>query len=175
MKETSILTLWQNWNHINNLIEMRAATFKNVQRLSERQIKENLKIEFGSDYPAHWRDMIVKPLVDQVCKLGGYDSVEVSGPFGIGARVRASFFKNETKESVADISFEPNLSVDSINKENAILSKIDYSSSSNQFKVGTVGEINGFNFGRIELDNDFTASQILPLLDIVSSVDDKKD
>lgn len=173
MKETSILSLWQRWNYVYHLIEKRSVTMRNIRHLSEEEITEELTKEFGNEYPTHWLDMIAKPLGEEICKAGGFDKVSVEGPFGIGSRVRLSFFKNGEDNPSADICVEPELSIKSVNNENSILTKIDYSTNTGEFKPGTVGSMNGLNFGRIEIDNEATASSILPLLDIIEKKETK--
>jgi hypothetical protein len=124
------------------------------------KILDILKSEFDN-YPGYWHQMIVNPLAEEIAKVGSFDSYDVAGPFGICARVQISFYNSE-KENVASISLVPELSDD---EERSILSKVDYTTISDEFAPNTIGAINGMNFGLIGIDNKGTASDLLKLLD----------
>lgn len=165
----SILTLWQKWNHLDDLISSRMSTFINIRHLSPKEAEEEAKKEFGDEYPTRWQDVILTPIANEICKIGNFDSFSILGPFGIAARVRLEFYKDGSKDPVSDICLEPSLSVSNVNKEVSILSKVDYSVESNEYKPNTVGYLNGLNFGIIPIDNDSTAKEIFEILDVVQT------
>lgn len=91
-----------------------------------------------------WIDLLIQPIAKE---MGEYYAAkyEISGPFGIGARVVIAF---KFGKKVKSITFEPG------DLEKGRLYVVDYSSNSGRFTEGTIGEMNGFNYKTIEIPKD---------------------
>ncbi len=83
-------------------------------------------------------DTIVKPLAKKLQKeFPGYKS-RVMGPFGLGVEVLI-VLENGNEAETRSLTFRPGKDFE--------LRLIDYSKKVNDFRPGTLGEINGLNFG----------------------------
>ena len=116
----SILSLWQQYNHINKLISCRKETLVSSHGLKGGDLEDVLKSEFGEEFPACWIDCIIHPLAVDMVSVGNFNSYNVQ-------------FQNEPFSHVVitlsnpgskgfEIALAPTLEVAEVNKREVILS-----------------------------------------------------
>lgn len=140
------------------------------QGLGLTEVNKKIMAKYGTLRVAYWNDMIAAELGNQIKEAGGFGKVEVLGPMGIGARVSIHLYQHSglsdsLDDIVASLTVEPDLSVHEEGYVNPVLSRIDYNTNSHQFAAGTIGQLNGFNFGRIAIDNNATGKDLLEFLE----------
>ncbi len=107
----SILSLWQQWLHIENLINKRKKTISEFHNLDGEDpfIVNFLKTEFPEEYPNNPIVTIVDGLMLDILKMwtefNYYKKTEDNGVINI------SFFKNNVSLPIANISIKVNLEV----------------------------------------------------------------
>lgn len=125
--------------------------------------EEKLKAELGDEYPNYWFKVICDPIAEQIKEAGGFAHVKVLGPMGIGARVSFHCYAQESDEieKISSLTVEPNLDEEATTP----LSLIDYNTKSERFEKGTLGEVNGLNYGTVEIDPETSGEKWLALLE----------
>jgi hypothetical protein len=142
----SILSLWQQYNHINKLIGNRKETLASIHGLKEGDLDDVLKSEFGEAFPPYWVRSIIHPLAADMVNVGNFDSYDVRLPNEFFTH--AVIILNNLCGQRFEIALEPTLGVTDVNKREVILS---YLKPNNKFDP-------------TPLNIDWTAKDLLALL-----------
>jgi hypothetical protein len=98
--------IWQReYNYFDDLNDsMNAASLSQSKRsevLSFSAAERNVSL------PIHWRDLILKPLAEQIVATGAYDRYITDGPFLISSRVFLHFYRGKSDNALLSVSFNP--------------------------------------------------------------------
>ena len=166
----TIRTLHQQWNHAHTAVDTLATQLReNGFNLDSHECRKQLDAaaeQFGVTRPVHWRDMIAKPIADAIGEQLNNAIPEVLGPCGISSRVFLSWYATEEAQHkntpLLSVAVMPeNLAGD--DPKSAILAMCNFNQQSERFAKGTIGELNGLNYGRIPLPNDASVEELLSL------------
>jgi hypothetical protein len=105
----------------------------------------------------HWVNMIAMPLLNDFATKHNYE-LTYSKPLGIGSRITVTFAAGlkDSTHGTFKLTFEPDLE----STNGSILSVVDYNNPVDDYEKGSVGEINGFNYPIIGIDNNIEISEI---------------
>jgi hypothetical protein len=106
----TILKYWQQWNHLEQLIEKRRKTFIEKHKMSSDEVEQNLIREFGNEYPNHSLSVIQKVAADFLSLTDDYDSftVEIKEKFEDNLLLRLSFSGETDMEIYLKYTFKSN-------------------------------------------------------------------
>lgn len=110
----------------------------------------------GGGTPPHWKDILVKPLVEALVKAGGYDRYEIGTPAGISATLYIDLYKGGEKFYFA---VRPGHDLNA-----GHLNVVDFSRNTGEFKTNTIGELNGLNFPEVPITAETTADDLIKYL-----------
>lgn len=91
----------------------------------------------------YWKTAIVDPLAEILREALGYETVNVSGPYGLGSECYVTF--NEDKESEVYFVVRPDYN----NPQNLIGISVKSNVSTGNYEDNTIGAVNGFNYESI--------------------------
>jgi hypothetical protein len=130
-----------------------------IERL-ENQI-ERLRKKIAK-HRAFWGDYLVKPIAEELLPLlPDYDRFERFGPFGLTCEYSIHFYRigsqNPYKcdKDIKSLTFVPG------NFDEGEIYLRDFSVYSGQFNKGTLGEINGMNYGCLPIPKENTVQWLL--------------
>ena len=105
----TILKYWQQWNHLDQLIEKRRKTFVEKNQMSSDEVEQNLIREFGNEYPNHSLSVIEKIATDFLSLTDCYDSfkIEVKEKFEDALFVQLSFLGETDMKVYLKYRFKP--------------------------------------------------------------------
>lgn len=163
MSNTTLSSLHSTWRERENKIDLAVKKLRAQGVTQSDDFEQKLKAEFGDEYPNYWFKVICEPIAQQIKEAGGFERVDVLGPMGIGARISFHCYqtKDQALEKIKSLTVDPDLEISC----GTALRKIDYSKKSDDYAKGTLGEVNGLNYGLIEIDPDTSGEQWLALLD----------
>lgn len=106
----TILKYWQQWNHLEQLIEKRRKTFIEKLQMSSDEVEQNLIREFGNEYPNHSLFVIQKIAADFLSLTDEYDSfsVEVKEQLEDSSLLRLSFSGENDMDIYLKYTFKSN-------------------------------------------------------------------
>ncbi len=153
--EMEINTLIKTWNEKRNSYDEEYERLYQKINTRKKQIErlENKKSKLK--YP-HWIEHVLNPLAEEILKeLEDYDKSEILGPFGLGCETAIHFYKkgidrNEAyniKGAILSITFRP---------RGETLAIKDYAKKDESYDSNSIGALNGFNYGDLELTNEMT-------------------
>ena len=163
MKNATITELFSVWLKQEKEIDQEVITIGLAGVTNTHDFHDKLSEKFGDAYPNHWYKAIAHPIAEQIKQAGGFEKVEVLGPFGIGARISFHCYKqaDDALEKAQSLTIEPFLG----DNETVPLRKVDYSVNTGEFKKDTIGERNGMNCALIDIDPSTQGQAWLSLLD----------
>ena len=135
---------------------MKAITDKYAKRLKRYHTRtNNLETEIKElqgklerlNYPS-WIDEIIKPIAELLVKRMKNRHYEILGPFGMTCETSIHFYINGNKnqlENCRAINFRP------VDLEIGKIEIVDYDNNTNEYKKGTIGEVNGMNYRTIPM------------------------
>jgi hypothetical protein len=106
----TILKYWQQWNHLEQLIENRRKTFIEKHKMSSDEVEQNLVREFGNEYPNDSLFVIQKIAADFLSLTDEYDSfrVDVKEQFEDSSLLRLLFSGETDMEIYLKYTFKSN-------------------------------------------------------------------
>lgn len=145
----AIQILKDYWAETRRLQEQLKAKERLVER-AKSQLKKHQKRNLC------WYDILPYALAEELLPHVGKEQFSISGPFGISCELIIRFHNKD------DIDFR-NLTYCSLwlrpdlqNDENPFGLEVKSTHSTNEFRVGTIGEINGLNYPSITPPTDAT-------------------
>lgn len=104
----TILKYWQQWNHLDQLIEKRRKTFIEKNQMSSYEVEQTLMREFGNEYPNHYLSVIQKIAADFLSLTDEYDSfhVDVKEQLEDSSLLRLSFSGENNMEIYLKYTFK---------------------------------------------------------------------
>ena len=162
----TIRTLHKQWDEIYTRYENMSKRLS-AEGHSRNSIYHELEKDaeaLGFSYPIHWVDIILKPLAEALAEEAHLEHFSVDGPFGISSRVSLCLYRSEDDKKSNSPALKISILPDGLSRDDendSILYMVDFTSSSDDFKPGTVGFYNGLNFGSLELDNDASMKDLL--------------
>ena len=122
---------------------------KEYDALTDYQAINNFTFPF-------WKDFVVVRLAESLKRLLHQDSYEISGPFGVAARLPITFSLNNQETLY--------ITIDPISIAGHQVGIIDYTTNNHRHKRGTIGEVNGFNHPIIAIDPKSTADNVAKII-----------
>ncbi len=108
-----------------------------------------------------WIDEIIKPIAELLVKKMKNRYYEILGPFGMCSTTSIHFYINGNKnqlENCRSINFRP------VDLEIGKIEIVDYDNNTNEYKKGTIGEVNGMNYRTIPMpDTIYKLLEYVPL------------
>ena len=145
----------------------------NLIRTKERQIKKLEKKLSKVNYP-NWIDALLNPIARaMLVYLPGY-KFRMCGPFGLTAETSILFTPLDAEMSDKFSNFPKDLSVirkitfrpgDLSGNSKPMLSIVDYSPNTGQFKKGTLGEINNMNYPAVDVPENADGQWFISLME----------
>jgi hypothetical protein len=124
-------------------------------RVRNLEIKIAKKQEVAATLNPNRDCSILKPIADVVMPHFPGMSARLLGPFGLG-NTMAIDIDNADNKTVASMSFEYDC-------ESMRLAYVNYKNDSHQFPKGSMGEVNGMNFQKIDLTPSSSVEHLVGL------------
>jgi hypothetical protein len=154
-RETMIKDLINKRNQICDKADKKEAQIERAQKLL-RRYKEKTS----------WVDTLLKPIAKAIIEKEGFISKhQVMGPFGLSCETSLWFWKTEedylsyknndedwTKRLIS-VTFTPEGYYNENGKHRIGLAVLNRNENSGEYAEGTIGQINGFNHKRIDIDD----------------------
>lgn len=136
-----------------------------IERAKARIAKDEAKLRRISFC---WVHDLVEPLAERIAaELPGYGKPDVAGPFGLGARVSVYI----TPEGVERGNSDPRTIHFTVEPDNlrgkgegAVLRIVNHAREVCHYAPGTIGNMNGFNYGSLPLPYDLPVTELLALI-----------
>ncbi len=150
---------------IHKKIEQKEEHIERIKQQIERLKKKEQRIAFKKP---SWVETIVWPIAREMALLLPEWEADVSGPFGIGARVGITFWrKGIDKKDKYALGNSMSLTLEPIDLwgDRETLRVVDYKTNTGSFEKGTIWQINGLNHPTLPMPDtiqgliDFMKSQ----------------
>lgn len=133
--------------YIKKEMQERRAKYARMNKLSERIEADKKEMERIRDDA--WHKRVIERLGERLRKHGKWHTVEISGPFGIGAEVSVTL--KQYRDGIGD---ETNLLLEryatfEVHKDDLYLR--DYRTNTGKYKADTIGALNGMNHPMIKV------------------------
>lgn len=129
--------------HIEEEIKYKTERLEEIKK--EISLLTEKDMETFKKYP-YWVKFLIEPLAKELEKLHPECYSEVLGPFGLTSTVSIHIYRKEDDDAVKI----NNAKSISFRLENEKLKIIDYSKRYGDFPAGSIGAINGCNYGTVE-------------------------
>jgi hypothetical protein len=131
--------------------EKKRKALENKITKAEKRL-EMLNKELNELGYIYWTDELLKPIAKEMIKHFPNRTYDILGPFGLDANTSIHFYKKGVAEknmfkgkNCLSITFTP------VDLSKGELKVKDYSKNTKQYAIGTIGEVNGFNYPAIPI------------------------
>lgn len=130
-------------------------------QLRQKQI-ERLTKKRNALYPPSWINSMIKPIAEELIKDYPEHYYEILGPFGMNNDTSIHLYRKDQPgktETCLSLSFRHG------DLDKGELNLIDYSKNLHRYQNGTIGEMNGGNYGTIPLTPETDISDLIKILE----------